>query len=350
MKKITALILSFIMVFTACCIPVFAENDEDETEISVKEEINRIVMERFDARMKAMQASRMANNKNEVQDEKESGTEYVYPEYVIERFEDELGYRPEYTVQQWYPTHWSLTVTFTHSPNDLKWDCEINNPDDDGWRIERAAFDEIFEEMKPMYLTVPNEYVGDEKRYTTEDIENLFFEEYGYDVYVYACDYWNMNGVTVDFIVCDQYNGTEIEIDAVRCDDGNWYVLESGWIWFLENYELEEETRYAINDVNYLSIEDIKDEFELMLDYVPEISICEDGEVLKIIEITFDHLGGREYHINFCFEKDGEIVVTDKVFEKFLEKHPVVTSVPKITNLEQLMNMLEFYLKRLLAE
>ena len=111
MKKITALILSFIMIFTVCAIPVLAEKDEDETEISVKEEINRIVMERFDARMKAMQASRMANNKNEVQDEKESSTEYVYAEDVVERFEKELGYKPEYTVQQWYPTHWSLTVS-----------------------------------------------------------------------------------------------------------------------------------------------------------------------------------------------------------------------------------------------
>lgn len=350
MKKFTALFLSFIMLLTVCCIPVFAENEEDETEISVKEEINRIVMERFDARVRAMLVSNNKNNKTEVSEEKENDAEYVNAEEAVDRFEAELGYRPEYTVQQWYPTHWSLTVTFTHSPNGVTWDCEINNPDDDGWRMERNRFEELFEEMKPMYLTVPEDYVGNEKWYTTEDVENLFFEEYGYDINVYACDYWDMDGVSVNFIVCDQYNGNEIEIDAVKCDDGNWYVLESGWLWFVENYELKEEKRYATKDVNYLSIEDIEAEFELMLDYVPEISIYEENEFLRSIEICFDHLGGKMYHIDYSFEKDGDVFVTDKVFENFLEKYPATTFVPKFTSLKQIIKMLEFYIDRLLAE
>lgn len=333
MKKIVTIFLAFATLFMAC-IPVFALESENEDEM-LRETIHRYAMARFNDKMRIwMENSKIVEK------------EYVTAEEVIALFESELGYRPEYTEQRWYEGHWSLTVYFTHLAEDIVWDWEIENPNDNGWRILRDRFEEVLEDIRPIYLT-PQESV-EEKYYTTDEVEELFFEKYGYDIHVYQCKYWNENEVEVNFVICDLYNGREFEIDAVQLEDGEWYLTETVWQEFIENVDLSEEVQYATEDVEFWTYEEIVEKFTDMLGYTPNVSVSEeDLEWFHSIDFSFDHLGGKKYYIDWVIiEEDGDVLVTDKVFSEFLEDNPEVTVVPRFTK-KQLDKMYEFYLERI---
>lgn len=271
---------------------------------------------------------------------------WIYSEDVIDAFEKELGYRPEYEEIKWYPGHWSLSVEFTHL--DICWDWEVKDSGYEGWRTTQKQFEETYAEICEMYLE-PGVDIDSDIFFDTNDIEELFEEKYGYEIDVYVCTYHHRDSISADFVVCDRFNGVEYEIDAVQTTEG-WMVPEANWRWFINNYDLEDDVEYATGNIGWWELDEILEEFEYMLGYVPEFEVWQDPELewYNTLDFEFEHIGGKNYSIEWTFmNRNGEILVSDKVFEEFLEENPEITKLLDIRSEEELERMYAFYKARL---
>ena len=271
---------------------------------------------------------------------------WVYAEELIDVFEEHLGYRPTYEEKQEFGGYWTLSVYFPHL--DLFWSYDVKmSISPDGWRLNALDFAWVMDQMQRSYLNPGIEVMDDSAYYSKETVEKLFMEEYGYDAKVYVQKYFGRNKITADFVVCDRYNGCEIEIDAILTTEG-WRISAEDWEWFRENFDLEEESDYANSNIGWWTLEEIQAEFEYMLGYIPDFEICQDSKLdwYQTIEITFEHLGGESYFIQWVFDEDGEAKVTDKVFEEFLDENPEVTYVLELDE-DELERMYAFYKARL---
>jgi hypothetical protein len=79
-----------------------------------------------------------------------------------------------------------------------------------------------------------------------------------------------------------------------------------------------------------------------MLGYQPEFDLCRFSDGTISIEIAFEHLGGKSYFIDYVCEEGGEFLVTDKVFEMFLDENPETSYVLSLKMVE-LYRMIKFY-------
>ncbi len=287
------------------------------------------------------------NPELEIPSEEESVEKsWVYPEDVMDAFENELGYRPEYEEIKWYQGHWSLSVEFTHL--DVCWDWEVKDSGYEGWRTTKKQFEETYAEICQMYLE-PGVDIDSDIFFDTSDIEELFDEKYGYEIDVYVCTYHHPDSITADFVVCDRFNGVEYEIDAVQTTEG-WMVPAANWRWFVNNFDFTDDIEYATGNIGWWDLDEILEEFKYMLGYVPKFEIWQDPELewYNTLDFEFEHLGGKSYSIEWTFmNRQGEIMVSDKVFEEFLEENPEITKLLDIRDEEELERMYAFYKARL---
>jgi hypothetical protein len=260
--------------------------------------------------------------------------DWVYPDEAINEFTKELGYRPNYRVEKWSENHWSLDVYFSHI--DVKWGVEHFDDSFDGWRMKRADFEELISSMNS-YFVKGVEMNGTYSKY---GIEQLFEDHYGYDV---DCKINVHHGeqFSATLIIHDYYNGCEYELDTILTTNG-WRVTKQEWETFTTNNQLTDEVAYATEKVNWISISDLKEEFEARLGYCPEFDICRFSDGTISIEIAFEHLGGKSYFIDYVCEEGGEFLVTDKVFEMFLDENPETSYVLSLKMVE-LYRMIKFY-------
>lgn len=268
---------------------------------------------------------------------------WLYPEDVIDAFEKKLGYRPDYEEVEWLSRDfYSLLIKFEHLGVEYEWRAEFLGYE--GWRINQSHFEETFREVCACYCVDTTNEVF----YTPEDVEALFKETWKYDCKVYVNKYHTRHGMTADFIVCDYYNGCEIEIDAVGTKEG-WSITQENWEWFCENFDLEEESDYANSNIGWWTLDEIIEEFEYLLGYVPSFEIKQDSELewRYIIRIDFEHLGGRSYWIEWGVISGQEVTVSDKIFQELLEENPEVTMLLDIYDEEELERMYAFYKARL---
>lgn len=259
---------------------------------------------------------------------------WVYPEEVVNEFAEELGYTPSYEVEKWFENHWELAVDFQHI--DFVFRIDRHDEEYDGWRMKRTDFENLMDEMQ-MYFV---KGVEAKNVYTDYEIERLFEEHYGYDVECEFDVYHDESEMKAELVIRDYYNGKKYWLKAVLTTEG-WMIPRQSWENFTERRLLQEESEYAEN-VWWFDIGDLKEEFRDKLGYTPKFELCDDGETFYI-EITFDHLGGETYFIDYVYEKEGELLVSDRVLEKFWEKNPE-TSVVLDLDYDQLWNLFWFYM------
>lgn len=299
---------------------------------------------------------------------------FVDAEYVISAFEEELGYRPSYRVDKWYEGHFDLVVEFAHLEKYPLFSWEVNTSGDK-WQTSKNYFEEWFAKKKQYryfenvpFLKASTYKVQDsnvwydedaafviygesvdcewlpvakgatiieifsdvesEEYLNTEEVSNLFYEEFGYDVRV------SETGSYFDaFLIEDLYSAKEYLIP----------VKEEGmpikvWYEFVSEFANE-----FIYDYDFFNDEEVAYEFEELLGYRPEVSVFYWDENDVTIDVTFDHLGGKTYCLEAIYvEEYNEYCVTDVALEAFLDRHPECSVVPNF-NWKQLMKLLEFY-------
>jgi hypothetical protein len=301
---------------------------------------------------------------------------YVDAEYVVNVFEEELGYRPSYRVDKWYEGHFDLVVDFAHKTDLPLFSWEVDSLNGH-WTISKEEFEKTFQNMKESgeFSGVPflkgSTYkvqdslcvfdedasfviygeavecewlpvaqgatvveifsdVESEEFLSIVEVSKLFYEEFDYDVRVTKCgNYFDA------FLVEDLHAAKEFLIP----------VKEEGLpseVWEAFVVEFEDEFNY---DVSYLNELGVQVYFAELLGYKTEVSVFRWGEDDVTIDVTFDHLGGKTYCLEAIYvEEYNEYCVTDVALEAFLDRHPECSVVPNFT-WKQLMKLLEFYYK-----
>ena len=262
---------------------------------------------------------------------------WVYPEEVVTEIAKKIGYTPAYELEKWFDNHWELAIELEH----IQFTYRIDRHDEayEGWRMKRADFENLMvEEMKKYFV----KGVEPKDVYTDYEIEKLFESHYGYDVECEFDVYHDESQVNADLVIRDYYNGKKYWLKAVLTTEG-WMIPRQSWENFTERRLLQEESEYAEN-VWWLDIGDLKEEFRDKLGYTPKFALVEgEGEGDFYIEITFDHLGGETYLLDYVYENEGELLISDRVLEKFWDENPE-TSVVLDLDFNQLWNLLWFYM------
>jgi hypothetical protein len=222
--KITArrVIIMFIMVVAIVCVTTmttFAAATEDFTDIRLEKEINTVLKQWESLNDRVVKLLRWIETY-------EQNQMWVYPDEVISEFAEELGYRPSYKVEKWSKNYWSLSVEFSHL--DVVWGVEHYDEEFDGWRMKRADFEELIEEMSS-YLV---KGVETDDTYSKYEIEQLWLDTYGYDI---DCKINVHHGdqFSATLIIHDYYNGCEYELDTILTTKG-WEVSMSDWEAFVQ--------------------------------------------------------------------------------------------------------------------